>query len=140
MLAPAPRLASLRSCLSIAALVAAGAVSTAGCDTATAADGSPLPSAPPVAPAGPFAVGTTSFEVSDRDHPEPHTEATDDNRRFVVRAWYPAAAPAGAPAPYFLNAAEGAANAAVLGLPADAFEGPGASTCSRSACSGTRWA
>jgi predicted dienelactone hydrolase len=60
--------------------------------------------------------------MTDPARPEPHTAASDDHRRFVVRAWYPAQASASKPASYFLAPGEAAINAMTLGLPATAFD------------------
>lgn len=101
------------------AIIVVAAVALAGCEDAEAP--APLPPPPAVvAPAGSYAVGTSRFELGDETRPEPHTEATGDHRRMMVRAWYPAAA-AAAPAPYFLDRIEASANAVGLGLPTDAF-------------------
>lgn len=41
-------------------------------------------------PGGPFAVGTTMFEIRDADRLETLTDDPSDVRAFAVRAWYPA--------------------------------------------------
>jgi dienelactone hydrolase len=69
---------------------------------------------------GTFAVGTTAYDWVDRDRPEESTGDPDDRRELVVRAWYPATA-VGPAAPYFLEPREAELNAALFGLPADAF-------------------
>jgi predicted dienelactone hydrolase len=113
------RLSSPPSPLSFLLLVAAAAV---GCEATEPPSPPPKPPVE-VGPSGLFAIGTSAFDLTDPSRPEPHTEATDDHRRFVVRTWYPAALSDGGRAPYFLDPDEGVANAALLGLPADAFKG-----------------
>ncbi|MDX1641612.1 MAG: hypothetical protein R3220_07930 [Balneolaceae bacterium] len=41
-------------------------------------------------PTGPFAVGTTTFMLKDASRDEIITENPNDNRKLMVRAWYPA--------------------------------------------------
>lgn len=43
-------------------------------------------------PTGPYAVGTTSFDLTDMRRPEPLSDEPGAHRALVVRMWYPAAA------------------------------------------------
>ncbi|UCG40251.1 MAG: hypothetical protein JSV07_07265 [Acidimicrobiia bacterium] len=51
----------------------------------------PVPDLP--TPDGPYAVGTTSFELTDPDRLEPYGSLAGEPRRIMVQAWYPADQP-----------------------------------------------
>jgi predicted dienelactone hydrolase len=57
--------------------------------TPVAAWAMPVPVYPE--PTGEYAVGTTTFQWTDPNRPEPFSPAPDDNRTIVVQLWYPAA-------------------------------------------------
>lgn len=79
--------------------------------------------ASPRPPSGPRAVGVTAVHLIDATRPEVATEDPSDARELIVQLWYPAERRgASESAPYFLDAREGAYNAAALGLPPELFE------------------
>ncbi|NND84640.1 MAG: hypothetical protein HKN46_05770, partial [Acidimicrobiia bacterium] len=49
----------------------------------------PVPDLPE--PGGPYAIGTTSFELTDPERLEPYGALAGEPRRIMVQAWYPAA-------------------------------------------------
>ena len=63
-------------------------------------------------PSGPASVGTQALSLLDASR----TDWSGNARTLVVRAWYPAEATRGQPAPYFLDSREAAANEPIAGL------------------------
>lgn len=43
-----------------------------------------------LAPSGPYAIGTVTYEWTDTGRPETYTETPDDYRKLAVQFWYPA--------------------------------------------------
>ncbi|WKB51632.1 serine hydrolase [Eleftheria terrae] len=77
------------------------------------------------APTGPHAVGTAAYAWIDTSRAEDFSSRTDDRRRVLVRAWYPAARPAQgstALAPYFLQPEQGPRLALATGWPEQLFD------------------
>lgn len=67
---------------------------------------------------GPYAVGTMTWVVDDTSRAEVITDAPDDHRSVVVRAWFPAEAPPSADRASYMPPGEAAAFAKKYGLPA----------------------
>lgn len=69
------------------------------------------------APAGPYPVGTTTFQVIDSSRAEVITPIDNDLRTFMVRVWYPARAVEDAATLPYAHPGEAGAYAAKYGLP-----------------------
>jgi predicted dienelactone hydrolase len=52
-----------------------------------------LPIPQPLAPTGPYTVGTAVYHLTDPDRDEIYTADPDDNRELMVQVWYPAQPP-----------------------------------------------
>ena len=72
-------------------------------------------------PTGDYAVGTTTYEFSDRQREEIYTEDPDDNREITAKVWYPSEKVPGASTALYMSEELSKAVASELGLPPQDF-------------------